>query len=70
MLRGDGKGGFTPVDMERSNLVIDGQVRDIKSLRGAKGERLIVVARNNDKVVILRQERATAASTRRQTADR
>jgi hypothetical protein len=70
MLRGDGKGGFTPVDMERSNLLIDGQVRDIKSLRGAKGERLIVVARNNDKVVILRQERATAASTRRQTADR
>ena len=65
MLRGDGKGAFTPVDMERSGLVIDGQVRDLKSLRGAKGERLIVVARNNDKVMILRQ--GTAASTR-QTA--
>ncbi len=55
MLRGDGKGGFTPVDMEQSNLVIDGEVRDIKSLRGANGERLIVVARNNDKVIVLRQ---------------
>jgi hypothetical protein len=58
MLRGDGKGGFTPVDMDRSNLVIDGEVRDIKSLRGANGQRLIVVARNNDKVVILRQGRS------------
>ena len=65
MLRGDGKGGFTPVDMERSGLVIEGQVRDLKSLRGAKGERLIVVARNNDKVMVLRQ--GTAANTR-QTA--
>ena len=57
MLRGDGKGGFTPVDMEQSNLVIDGEVRDIKSLRGANGETLIVVARNNDKVMVLRQGR-------------
>jgi hypothetical protein len=55
MLRGDGKGGFTPVDMVRSNLVIDGQVRDIKSVRGANGQKLIVVARNNDKVIVLRQ---------------
>ena len=55
MLRGDGKGGFTAVDMAASNLVIDGQVRDIKSLRGARGDRLIVVARNNDRVVVLRQ---------------
>jgi enediyne biosynthesis protein E4 len=70
MLRGDGKGGFTPVDMERSSLVIDGQVRDLKSLRGAKGERLIVVARNNDKVMILRLEQPTPANTRRQTAGR
>jgi hypothetical protein len=55
ILRGDGKGGFTPVDMEESNLVIDGEVRDIKSLRGANGQRLIVVARNNDMVMVLRQ---------------
>jgi hypothetical protein len=55
MLRGDGKGGFTPVDMEQSNLVIDGEVRDVKSLRGANGQRLIVIARNNDRVIVLRQ---------------
>jgi hypothetical protein len=54
MLRGDGKDGFTPVDMEQSNLVIDGQVRDMKLLRGANGQRLIVIARNNEKVTVLR----------------
>ncbi|HEX9219921.1 MAG TPA: VCBS repeat-containing protein [Gemmatimonadaceae bacterium] len=46
--------GFAPVDIERSNLVIDGQVRDIKSLRSANGDRLILIARNNDKVMVLR----------------
>jgi hypothetical protein len=55
MLRGDGKGAFTSVDMEKSNIVIDGQVRDMKLLRGAKGGRLILVARNNDRVIVLRQ---------------
>ncbi|MEO8579851.1 MAG: VCBS repeat-containing protein, partial [Gemmatimonadales bacterium] len=38
MLRGDGTGRFSPVDMEQSNLVIDGQVRDMKQLRGPRGE--------------------------------
>jgi hypothetical protein len=55
LLRGDGKGGFTAVDMERSDFVVDGQVRDIKSLRAANGETLIVIARNNEKVMIMRQ---------------
>jgi len=55
MLRGDGKGGFTSVDMEKSGIAIDGQVRDMRVLRGANGERLILVARNNDRVMVLRQ---------------
>jgi len=57
MLRGDGSGAFTSVDIEKSGIAIDGQVRDMKVLRAAKGERLILVARNNDKVVVLRQTR-------------
>ena len=44
---------FTPIDLEESNLAIDGQVREMKLLRAANGGRLIVVARNNDKVQIL-----------------
>jgi hypothetical protein len=53
MLRGDGQGSFSAVDMAQSNLVIDGQVRDMRLLRGARGQRLVVVARNNDKVLML-----------------
>jgi hypothetical protein len=54
LLRGDGKGSFAPMDMAESSLVIDGQVRDMKLLRGARGQRLVVVARNNEKVMVLR----------------
>lgn len=54
LLRGTGGGRFKAVDMERSNLVIDGQVRHMKWLRAAGGDHLIVVARNNDKLQILR----------------
>jgi hypothetical protein len=54
MLRGSGDGRLVPVDIEDSKLVIDGQVRDLKALRGPNGERLIAVARNNDKLEILR----------------
>ena len=54
VLRGRGDGQFEPVDMEQSGVEIDGQVRRIKSLRGANGQRLIVVARNNEQLEILR----------------
>jgi len=55
LLRGDGRGNFAPVDMERSGLAIEGQVRHMAFLQGARGERLIVVARNNDKLQVLRR---------------
>jgi hypothetical protein len=64
LLRGDGKGGFTAVDMERSNIMIDGQVRDIKSLRAANGGTLIVVARNNDKVMLFAPTAGAGAAKR------
>jgi hypothetical protein len=54
MMRSSPDGRLVPVDMEESNLVIEGQVRHMKSLRGPRGERLIAVARNNDKLEILR----------------
>ncbi|HET9775814.1 MAG TPA: FG-GAP-like repeat-containing protein, partial [Gemmatimonadaceae bacterium] len=53
MLHGDGKGGFSAVDMPRSGIAIDGQIRAIRALK-SDGRILIVVARNNDKVVVLR----------------
>jgi len=52
--RGGGDGRFESVDMEKSNLVIEGQVRHMAWLRHADGSRLIVIARNNDKLQIVR----------------
>ena len=54
LLRGRIDGRFDPVDMEASGLVIEGQVRDLKTLRRAGGSRLIVVARNNGRLQFLR----------------
>ncbi|HEX6627507.1 MAG TPA: VCBS repeat-containing protein, partial [Gemmatimonadaceae bacterium] len=54
MLRGDGQGNFSAVDMAQSGLVIDGQVRDMKLVRGARGVPLIAVARNNDQLRMIR----------------
>jgi hypothetical protein len=54
MLRGSDDGRFRPVDMARSNLTIEGQVRDIKSFRSTLGGRMIAVARNDETLLILR----------------
>jgi hypothetical protein len=52
LLTGTGDGGFAAVDMTQSGLRIDGQVRHMAWLKDA-GERLIVVARNNDSLAVL-----------------
>jgi hypothetical protein len=54
LLRGSGDGRYQAVDMEQSGLLIDGQVRHLRWLRHANGDRLVVVARNDDKLQILR----------------
>jgi hypothetical protein len=54
VLRGDGTGRFEPVGIESSNLLIEGQVRHMALLRRANGEPLILVARNDDRLQILR----------------
>ena len=63
MLKGGGTGAFTAIDPSRSGISIDGQIRDMKVVRGANGTRLIAVARNNAPLVILRVARdRTSAS--------
>lgn len=57
LLRGDGTGEFFPVDPETSHLPIEGEVREMKVLRSAAGGELVVVARNNDRLLLLRQRR-------------
>jgi hypothetical protein len=54
LLHGAGDGRFIPVDLSTSGLVLEGQVRHIKAGRRADGGALIVVARNDDKLQVLR----------------
>src|SRR3989449_9890704 len=54
LLSGTGDGRFKAVDMTQSHLLIDGQVRHLAWLRSPSGGHLIVVARNNDKLHVLR----------------
>ncbi|MGH7663806.1 MAG: VCBS repeat-containing protein [Gemmatimonadaceae bacterium] len=63
LLRGDGEGRFEPVDTEMSNLVIDGEVRGMQLLRHAGGGRLIIIARNNDRLRILSPRHLSAPVT-------
>jgi hypothetical protein len=67
LLAGTGNGRFTSVDMSRSHVLIDGQVRHMVWLRRADGDRVIVVARNNDRLEVLRpmggRSRGSVAAT-------
>ncbi|MCC6929884.1 MAG: VCBS repeat-containing protein [Gemmatimonadaceae bacterium] len=64
-LRGDGGGTFTPVDMAQSGVAIDGEVRDLKLVRGPGGRSSVAVARNNDTVLLLRSKEAAVAAAAR-----
>src|SRR2546430_8338564 len=59
LLSGTADGRFAAVDMDRSGLMIEGQVRHFGWLRQADGKRLIIVARNNDRLQVLRPLRAS-----------
>jgi hypothetical protein len=54
VLKGDGKGGFTPVPYANSGLCIRGDVRALIRVKGRKGS-VIVAARNNGPLQILRE---------------
>src|SRR5437879_2683620 len=56
LLRGDGKGKFTPVRASQSGFVVPGQARDIQRVRTRQGD-LYVVTRNNDRPLIFRSTR-------------
>jgi hypothetical protein len=51
VLRGDGKGGFTPLTFAQSGFLLEGEVRDLKTARGPKGP-LVLVGRNNQPVQV------------------
>jgi hypothetical protein len=61
LLRGDGRGGFTPTPAAESGFFVPGQARDIQAVRTAAGLRYIV-ARNNDRPLVFGASGAAVAA--------
>jgi hypothetical protein len=59
VLHGAGGGRFEPLDLEVSGLVLDGQVRHIRAVQRTNDGPLIVIARNDDKLQVLRVSRSS-----------
>jgi hypothetical protein len=57
LLKGFGDGRFAAVDMERSGLIIDGEVRHMASVGIVDGGRGIVIARNNNRLELFLRRR-------------
>jgi hypothetical protein len=47
-LLGDGKGDFEFIDVDKSGLKVNGEIRDIDSFINYKGEKTLLFSRNND----------------------
>ncbi|MEO5600488.1 MAG: hypothetical protein ABIR06_06145, partial [Cyclobacteriaceae bacterium] len=52
VMLGNGKGSFTTVDHQKSGFFVPGEGRDIKKLEGIKGNKIILVSRNNASLLI------------------
>jgi enediyne biosynthesis protein E4 len=64
VLRGDGRGTFTPVPTTESGFFVPGQTRDIQRIRTRDGT-VYVVTRNNDRPLLFRPARRNAEVARR-----
>jgi len=58
-LRGTAAGRFVATDMAHSGIEITGQVRRLRSLRTTNG-RLVAVARNGDRLLLLQSDTGSA----------
>ena len=56
VLRGNGRGAFTPLRTSESGFLVPGEARDIQRVRTARGD-LYVVSRNNDRALAFRGQR-------------
>ena len=53
-LKGDGKGNFTPVNRKESGLLVQGDVRDMITLKSKKGS-YIIISKNNGAIQVLQK---------------
>jgi enediyne biosynthesis protein E4 len=56
LLKGDGKGGFAPLDTKATGLFVGGDVRDMAELKSGNGN-VILVSKNNDWVQVIKKNK-------------
>ena len=57
VLAGDGEGNFSVLSPEESGVIIPGEVRELAQLRGPDGRNAWLVGRNNEGVILIRENR-------------
>ncbi len=62
VLAGNGHGDFRKVPLDGSGFVVHGQIRDMKSITDFRYGSIIVVARNNDSLMVFHSERSGSRS--------
>jgi enediyne biosynthesis protein E4 len=50
LLKGNGKGNFIPFDYQETGFILDGDVKDLKTLSLGNKQKLIIAAINNEKI--------------------
>ena len=56
-LKGDGKGNFESISVQKSGFYVNGQVRDMELITATDGTEIILIAKNNDKMQVLEVRR-------------
>jgi hypothetical protein len=62
-LKGDGKGGFTPLSVSKSGFFINGDAKGLATIRTAKNEDIIVATQNQDSLLVFNKRGAERNST-------
>jgi hypothetical protein len=63
-LRGNGKGGFAPVSTAKSGFFVEGNAKGMAQLFDASGQKLTLVAQNNDSLRIFTANKQTVEQTK------
>jgi hypothetical protein len=56
LLKGDGKNNFMPIPVSQSGFFVQGEARDMISLKLANQKEVVIITKNNDKVQVLEKK--------------
>ncbi len=57
-LQGDGKGNFTPVNLQKSGFIVEGDAKGLATIHTAKNEDITIATQNQDSLMVYRKNKA------------